>query len=173
MQAHRWQPTRLPCPWDSPGKNIGVGCHFLLQCMKVQSESEVTQLCPTLQDPMDCSLPSSSVHGIIQARVLEWGAIAFCGINVWGSNYSTLSLLSITKKSYSSDNLKKKFFLIFQSNQPLCKVWNFLPVSNSSHMPDKYEGSISNLWFSWCSVGDGPTACLCPRLEKEIDIWEF
>ena len=68
---------RLPCPWDSPGKNTGVGCHFLLQCMKVQSESEVTQSCPTLWDPMDYSLPGSSVHGIFQARVLEWVAIAF------------------------------------------------------------------------------------------------
>ena len=73
----RRQPTRLPHPWDSPGKNTGVGCHFLLQCMKVKSESEVVQSCPTLQDPMDCSLPGSSVHGIFQARVPEWGAIAF------------------------------------------------------------------------------------------------
>ena len=64
-------------PWDSPGKNTGVGCHFLLQCMKVKSESEVAQLCLTLSDPMDCSPPGSSVHGIFQARVLEWGAIAF------------------------------------------------------------------------------------------------
>ena len=63
MQSHRRQPTRLHRPWDSPGKNTGVGCHFLLQCMKVKSESEVTQSCPTLHDPMDCSLPGSSVHG--------------------------------------------------------------------------------------------------------------
>ena len=179
VQPHRWQPTRLPCPWDSPGKNTGVGCHFLLQCMKVksevaqlcptlsdpwtaayqappsmgfsrqeywsgvplpspqqksryflilqqisiaqrkrfisrlignvdfssfqvnnleilhtpsnttqpvpsinrfwynESESEVTQSCPTLSDPMDCSPPGSSIHGIFQARVLEWGAITF------------------------------------------------------------------------------------------------
>ena len=69
-------PPRLPRPWDSPGKNTGVGCHFLLQCMKVKSESEVAQLCLTLCDPMDPSLPGSSVHGIFQARVLEWGAIA-------------------------------------------------------------------------------------------------
>ena len=66
-----------PHPWDSPGKNTGVGCHFLLQCMKVKSESEAAQSCPTLRDPMDCSPPGSSVHGIFQARVLEWGAIAF------------------------------------------------------------------------------------------------
>ena len=77
MRPHRWQPTRLPCPWDSPGKNTGVGCPFLLQCMKVKSQSEVVQLCLTLRDPMDCSPPGSSIHGIFQARVLDWGAIAF------------------------------------------------------------------------------------------------
>ena len=80
LRRHRQQPTRLPCPWDSRGKNTGVGCHFLLQCMKVKSESEVTQSCPTLSDPMDHSLPGSSVHGIFQARVLEWGAIAFSDV---------------------------------------------------------------------------------------------
>ena len=74
---HRRKPMRLPRPWDSPDKNTGVGCHFLLQCRKVKSENEVAQSCPTLGDPMDCSLPGSSVHGIFQARVLEWGAIAF------------------------------------------------------------------------------------------------
>ena len=77
VRPHRWQPTRLPRLWDSPSKNTGVGCHFLLQCRKVKSESEVAQLCLTLHDPMDCSLPGSSVHGIFQARVLEWVAIAF------------------------------------------------------------------------------------------------
>ena len=77
VRPHRRKPTRLRCLWDSPGKNTGVGCHFLLQCMKVKSESEVAQSCPTLSDPMDCSLPGSSIHGIFQARVLEWGAIAF------------------------------------------------------------------------------------------------
>ena len=76
VQPHRRQPTRLPSPWDSPGKNTGVGCHFLLQCMKVKNESEVAQSCPTLSNPVDCSLPDSSVHGIFQARVLEWSAIA-------------------------------------------------------------------------------------------------
>ena len=77
VRPHRRQPTRLRHPWDSPGKNTGLGCHFLLQCMKVKSESEVTRLCPTLHDPMDCSAPGSSVHGIFQARGLEWGTIAF------------------------------------------------------------------------------------------------
>ena len=77
VRPHRWQPTRLPLPWDSPGKNTGVGRHFLLQYMKMKRESEVTQSCPTLRDPMDCSPPGSSVHGIFQARLLELGAIAF------------------------------------------------------------------------------------------------
>ena len=77
VRPHRRQPTRLPRPWDSPCKNTGVGCHFLLQYMKVKSESEIAQSCLTLSDPMDCSPPGSSIHGIFQARVLEWGAIAF------------------------------------------------------------------------------------------------
>ena len=76
VRPHRRQPTRLPRPWDSPGKSTGVGCHFLLQCMKVKSESEVVESCPTLSDPMDCGPLGSSVHGIFQARVLEWGATA-------------------------------------------------------------------------------------------------
>ena len=75
--SHRRQPTRLPRPWDSPGKNTGVGCHFLLQYMKAKSESEVALLCPTPSNPMNCSPAGSSVHGIFQARVLEWGTIAF------------------------------------------------------------------------------------------------
>ena len=83
VRPHRWQPTRLHHPWDSSGKNIGVGCHFLLQCIKVKSESEVAQSCLTLSDPMDCSPPGSSVHEIFQARVLEWGAIAFSIKNLY------------------------------------------------------------------------------------------
>ena len=77
MQPHGQQPARLFHPWDFPGKNTGVGCHCLLQCMKVKSESEVAQSRPTPSNPMDCSPPGSSVHGISQARVLESGAIAF------------------------------------------------------------------------------------------------
>ena len=87
-------PTRLPRPWDSPGKNTGVGCHFLLQCMKVKSESEVAQSCLTLRNPMDCSLPGSSIRGIFQARVLEWVAIhiptsdlELCCLDEWFSNF--------------------------------------------------------------------------------------
>ena len=90
-QPHGLQPTRLPCPWDSPGKNTGVGCHFLLQCMKMKSESEVTQSCPTLRDPMDCSLPGSSAHGIFQTRVLEWVAISFSNAWNWKVKVKSLS----------------------------------------------------------------------------------
>ena len=77
VRPHRQQHTRLPHPWDSPGKNTGVGCHFLLQCVNVKSENEVAQLFLTLSDPTYCILPGSSVHGISQARVLEWVTIAF------------------------------------------------------------------------------------------------
>ena len=83
VRSHRWQSTRPRCPWDSPGKNTGIGCHFLLQCMKVKSESEVAQSCRILRNPMDCSLPGSSIHGISQARVLEWGTIAFSTVYDW------------------------------------------------------------------------------------------
>ena len=85
MRLHRRQPTRLHGPWDSPGKNTGVGCHFLLQCMKVKSQTDVVQSCLTPSDPMDCSLPGSSVHGIFQARVLEWDVIAF-SCTIWVPN---------------------------------------------------------------------------------------
>ena len=101
---HRWQPTRLCHPWDSPGKNTGVGCHFLLQCMKVKSESEVAQSCPTLSDLMDCSPQGSSVHGIFQARVLEWGAIAFSKHRILCSNKNeqttnTTKLTNLSKRN--------------------------------------------------------------------------
>ena len=78
VRPHRRQPTRLLRPWDSPGKDTGVGCHLLLQCMKSESEREVAQSCLTLCNPLECSLPGSSIHGIFQARVLEWGATVFC-----------------------------------------------------------------------------------------------
>ena len=84
-------PPGIPHPWDSPGKNTGVGCHFLLQCMKVKSESKVVQSCPTLRDSMDCSLPGSSIHGIFQARVLEWVAISFSNAWKWKVEVKSLS----------------------------------------------------------------------------------
>ena len=107
VRPHRRQPTRLPHPWDSPGKNTGVGCHFLLQGMKVKRESEVAQSCPTLRDPMDCSLPGPSVHGVFQARVLEWGAIAF---SVWKEQYLHI-LFGILQKDFTLSHFY--FFFIF------------------------------------------------------------
>ena len=101
MRPHRRQPTRLPRPWDSPGKNTGVGCHFLLQCVKVKSESEVTQSCPTLSDPTDCSLPGSSIHGIFQARVLEWGAI------LWIATTSSKVYMQMQKMENSQLNTEE------------------------------------------------------------------
>ena len=84
-------PTRLPHPWDSPGKNTGVGCHFLLQCMTVKSESEVAQSCLTLRDPMDCSPLGSPIPGITKARTLEWVAISFSNAWKWKVKMKSLS----------------------------------------------------------------------------------
>ena len=100
VRPHRRQPTRLPRPWDSPGKNTGVGCHFLLQCMKMKSKSEVAQSCLTCSDVMNCSLLGSSVHGIFQARVLEWVAIAFSKLwHIYTYNkYTCNTILHNSKK---------------------------------------------------------------------------
>ena len=95
VRPHRQQPTRLPRPWDSPGKNTGVGCHFLLQCMKVKSESEVPQSYLTLRDPMDYSLPGSSVPGIFQARTLEWVANSISNAWKWKVKVKSLSLVRL------------------------------------------------------------------------------
>ena len=102
LGPHIWQPTRLHCPWDSLGKNTGVGCHCLLQCMKVKSESEVAQSCLTLRNPTDCSLPGSSIHGIFLARVLEWGAIAF------SPKHSTVRLLAEEVAQSKTTGQKRK-----------------------------------------------------------------
>ena len=140
VQPHRRQPIRLPRPWDSPGKNTGVGCHFLLQCMKVKSESEVAQSCPTLSDPMDCSPPGSSVHGIFQARVLEWVAIAFSAI------FQSLLKFISTESVMLSNHLILCCSLlllpsIFPSESALHirwpKYWNF---SFSNSLSNEYSG---------------------------------
>ena len=106
VRPQRWQPTRLPRPWDSPGKNTGVGCHFLLQCMKLKSESEVAQSCPTLRDPMDCSLPGSSTHGIFQANILEWVAISYS----WDLPSPGIESVSLASPALAGDSL------------PLCRL---------------------------------------------------
>ena len=101
---HRRQPTRLPHPWDSLGKNTGVGCHFLLQCMKVKSQSEVTQSCLTLSDPTVCSLPGSSIHGISQARILQWVAISFSSAWKWKVKVKSLSHLQLLATPWTASH---------------------------------------------------------------------
>ena len=110
VRPHRWQPTRLPRPWDSPGKNTGVGCHFILQCRKVKSENEVTQSCLTLCDPIDCSLPGSSIHGIFQARVLEWGAIAFSAMTTAAESHFSRVRLCVTPETATHQALQSLGF---------------------------------------------------------------
>ena len=138
VRPHRRQPTRLPHPWDSPGKNTGVGCHFLLQCMKVKSESEVAQSCPSHSDPMDYSPPGSSVHGIFLARVLEWGAIAFSICNTKKSNHVTLptspniiwplGLSSNSPRCQFSVKLMKYQLQIFSPVQGPFQYYESLPI---------------------------------------------
>ena len=117
VRPHSRQPTRLCHPWDSLGKNTGVGCHFLLQCMKVKSESEVSQSCPTVSEPMDCSLPGSSVHGIFQAGVLEWGAIRGLFSSLVNFNMLLLSTTSGVCVWFMVDSEKKyiKFKRLFKN----------------------------------------------------------
>ena len=135
MWPHRWQPTRLPRPWDSPGKNTGVGCHFLFQCMKVKSESEVAQSCLTLSDPMDCSLPGSSVHGICQARVLAWVAIAF------SDNIATECLI------LELCTWKVTLLFIFVVVQSLSCVWLFVTPWTAAHQaPPSMGFSRQEYW---------------------------
>ena len=106
VRPHRWKPTKLPRPWDSPGKNTGVGCHFLLQCMKVKSENKVAQSCPTLCDPIDGSPPSSPVPGILQARTLEWVAISFSRIAEQSSDQISRSVVSDSLRSHESQHAR-------------------------------------------------------------------
>ena len=125
VRPHRWQPTRPRHPWDSPGKNIGVGCHILLHCVKVKSESEVAQSCLTLSDPMDCSLPGFSVHGIFQARVLEWGAIAF-----------SYSLLAYRKKLFFLNSLLAYRKTIFK----ILTLYPVTLINSLIHLNNPFRG---------------------------------
>ena len=146
VRPQRQQPTRLPCPWDSPGKNTGVGCHFLLQRMTVKSEREVAQSCPTPSDPMDCSLPGSSVHGIFQARVLEWGAIAFSlfSLSLFNSCFRVFFFLFHLASGFS-----QRWFcclLLF-----LCMAWvtlsYFIACHNFPRKPGILGSTLQQLWI--------------------------
>ena len=122
VRPHRGQPTRVPRPWDSPGKNTGVDCHFPLQCMKVKSEREVAQSCPTLSDPMDCSLPGASIHGIFQARVLEWGAMLGAVKSKHNRNVQACFLFSLSSL-FSGKGKKNKLIPLFP-----CSLFNLPAV---------------------------------------------
>ena len=131
VRPHRRQPTRLPCPWDSPGKNTGVGCHFLLQCMEVKGESEIAQSCLTLSDPMDCSLPGSSIHGIFQASVLEWGAERMLNHLLGSFNGHFLpiqSCASVSRTSWFGEGSEGSLPMVITSYFFKCPslVWGFL-----------------------------------------------
>jgi len=154
VRPHRRQPTRLPRPWGSPGKNTGVGCHFLLQCMKVKSESEVTQSCLTPSDPMDCSPPGSSVYVIFQARVLEWGAIAFSSVCVHIYIYMSYWCHFWDFFLYQAAD----FFLAFLSYnwhitlyELKCTIWFDTHIFCEMIITDRLVNSSSSVQFS-CSV---------------------
>ena len=169
VRPQRRQPTRLPRPWDSPSKSTGVGCHFLLQCMKVKSESEVAQLCPTPSNPMDCSPPGSSIHGICPARVLEWGAIAFsvqissegllcaryCArINTLLSTHSCLSSYFIISISSSSSQILHAYYVLevlFETKKVLQQMPNFTHTNTSPSKEiticGKFQGRVARLIF--------------------------
>ena len=152
VRPHRRRPTRLPPPWDSPGKNTGVGYHFLLQCMKGKSESEVAQSCPTLRDPMVCSLPGSSVHGIFQARVLEWGAIAFSISNIkdihivlWPPKSIVIIIFILKLKLYLLNN-KSPFPLCLE----LIFIFSvFMIVTTLWHVSEIIQFIF--MWLAYCT----------------------
>ena len=126
VRPHRQQPTKLPGPWDSPGKNTGVGCHFLLQSMKVKHESEVAQSCLTLSDPTDCSLPGSSAHGIFQARVLEWGAIAFSNREAW---HTAIHGMAKNQTKQLNNKFAQFFLILILHLSTKCPfLYKFLPI---------------------------------------------
>ena len=145
VQIHRRQPTRLPRPWDSPGKNTGVGCHFLLQWMKVKSEIEVAQSCLTLNDPMDCSLPGSFIHGIFQARVLEWGAIAFS---------------PVSEGSYVCLSVWDSFCLLFHMST--------MTFATSAHPVCSWRETVGHQGHTHHSLPSGPLGSLCPLHSSHV-----
>ena len=160
MQPHRRQPTRLLCPWDSPGNNTRVGCYFLLQCMKLKSESEVAQLCSTVCDPMACSLPGSSIPGIFQARILEWGAITFSGkVGLREHKYENVD---------GGEKRTRKLWVV--ENRRL--HWDKWPVWNGVHIcstPKDNSRGEPELWGRGCGISllTSPTLNIALNMEKD------
>ena len=156
VRPHRRQPTRLLCPWDSPGKNTGVACHFLLQCMKVKSESKVAQSCPTLSDPMDCSPPGSSIHGIFQARVLEWVAIAFSNTAQQSHCWGYIPRKPELKETHGTPMFIAALFIIARTwKQPRCpsadkwirKLWYIYTMEYYSAIKKNAIESVLMRWM--------------------------
>ena len=131
VRPHRWQTTKLCHPWDSPGKSTGVGCHFLLQCMKVKNESEVAQSCPILLHPMDCSVPGSSVHGIFQARALEWVPLPSPRAQWEGNNQKPTGGLNLKLSGNAFEFKKVSTMTSFRNLGKIQVKW----LNSESHWP--------------------------------------
>ena len=178
VQPHRWQPTRLPRPWVSPDKNTEVGCHFLLQCMKMKSENEVAQSCPTLSDPMDYILPGCSIHGICQARVLEWGAIAFsiCDQHVlWKNSVSLCPASFCTPRPNLPVVADISWLPTFAFQSPMMKKTSFLVLVLKDLTGLCGTGQLEllqhqwlghRLWWLWCWI-----VCLGNKLRSFCHFW--
>ena len=147
MRPHKWQPTRLRRPWDSPGKNTGVGCHFLLQCMKVKSESEVAQLCPTLCDPMDCSPPGSSVPEILQARV--WSGLPLPSLTFTWWRFKVMKNRDTTDKNYWNSSIRKSISNFLKQYR---KYWSHIYKSKDVVSLSCLKQFFLHLLSSMCMV---------------------
>ena len=143
VRPRRQQPIRFLCPWNSPGKNTGVGCHFLLQCMKVKSESEVAQSCPTLHDPLDYSLPGSPVHGIFKARVLEWVAISFSNAWKWKVKVKSLSRAPLLATPWTT-----AYQAPLSMGSSRQEYWSGLPLPSPRHHIKKQRHYFGNKGLS-------------------------
>ena len=178
VRPHRRQPTRLPHPWDSPGKNSGVGCHFLLQCMKVKIESEVAQSCPTPRDPIDCGLQGSSLHGIFQARVLEWVAIAFSAHELAGRFFTNSTTWEALGNNWDTSKNHVLKGLLYQNSYLYTLTWRFLVKELS--LQEIATSTSSILWF-WKKgkenkvlehrIPFGSHVCMALG-KKDIQIWQ-
>ena len=178
VRLYRQQPTRLPHPWDSPGKNTGVGCHFLLQCMKGKSESEVAQSCLTLSDPMDCSLPGSSVMGF--SRQEYWSGVPSPSPShnyiMWQMRWDTSlpSLWHIRKEFISWAELLFLTLLPFWGHKLLCfelrierTAWQGTQVASVSGWQPPAD-SQQNLWKRAVQQRQGNEFSQQPRVWKRV-----
>ena len=184
----RWQPTRLRCPWDSPGKNTGVDCHFLLQCRKVKSESEVTQSCPTPCDPIDGSPPGSPIPGILQARTLEWIAISFSIAWKWKVKVKSLSRVQLLATPWTAAYQAPPSMGFsrqeYWSGLPLPSPWftasrSEIPVTTWTyywHSELTWVGGISNLLLGYQNIGKNLGVCwewVSVTWDRALNLWSM